>query len=205
MRIPLQPSSGSSRPHIWWCPVGPFSLLPMHAAGWYTDDATAVCASDYLVSSYLPTIRSMNAHSRMYDGNVLQIVQPSLPEMAQFPSAFSVQTSAVQTTAPRGALLYSGSLHCVLDRRSPLDSEHGMLEPRTIHTSLLHLDFSSHLYGQNYKKSGDGTAKLSSEVVTAYFTLYDSVASNPSPMNEFTYLGPIMLAAGYRSVISAMW
>ncbi|EKM59784.1 uncharacterized protein PHACADRAFT_250514, partial [Phanerochaete carnosa HHB-10118-sp] len=58
-RLMLQPSSGLARPRIWWCPVGPFPPLPLHAAGRYAPDAPVTCTADFLVSSYIPTISAL--------------------------------------------------------------------------------------------------------------------------------------------------
>ncbi|KAF9007517.1 CHAT domain-containing protein [Cyathus striatus] len=49
---------------VWWCPTGPFSFLPLHAAGIYEEDISlsefqSECVSDYLISSYIPTIGSL--------------------------------------------------------------------------------------------------------------------------------------------------
>jgi CHAT domain-containing protein len=43
---------------MWWCVTGELSFLPVHAAGRY-HTTSAVCASDYLVSSYIPTLHSL--------------------------------------------------------------------------------------------------------------------------------------------------
>ncbi|TFK33703.1 CHAT domain-containing protein [Crucibulum laeve] len=40
---------------VRWCLTGPFTFLPMHAAGRYDFE----CASDYLISSYIPTISAL--------------------------------------------------------------------------------------------------------------------------------------------------
>ncbi|KAF8996692.1 CHAT domain-containing protein [Cyathus striatus] len=47
---------------IWWCPTGNFSFLPLHAAGIYEEGISLhqppESISDYLISSYIPTIAS---------------------------------------------------------------------------------------------------------------------------------------------------
>jgi len=43
-----------------WCPTGLFSFLPIHAAGIYDDAGHAIdCASDYVISSFTPTIGAL--------------------------------------------------------------------------------------------------------------------------------------------------
>ena len=42
-----------------WCPTGLFSFLPIHAAGCYNNELAIECASDYIISSYTPTISAL--------------------------------------------------------------------------------------------------------------------------------------------------
>ncbi|TFK33856.1 CHAT domain-containing protein, partial [Crucibulum laeve] len=46
-------------PLLRWCPTGPFSFLPLHAAGRYSSISMTDCAPDYIVSSYIPTLGSL--------------------------------------------------------------------------------------------------------------------------------------------------
>jgi CHAT domain-containing protein len=55
-----QRATGRSRPRLHWCTNGGFVFLPLHAAGIYQGPASAqVCCSDYLVSSYTPTVSAL--------------------------------------------------------------------------------------------------------------------------------------------------
>jgi tetratricopeptide (TPR) repeat protein len=47
-------------PRLWWCPTGPLTVLPLHAAGHHTTRDT-VC--DRVISSYTPTLRALT-HAR---------------------------------------------------------------------------------------------------------------------------------------------
>ena len=44
-------------PQVWWCPTGPMTFLPVHAAGYHHGDARSVL--DRTISSYTPTLRSL--------------------------------------------------------------------------------------------------------------------------------------------------
>ena len=46
-------------PVLQWCPTGLFSFLPIHAAGCYHNELAVECASDYIISSYTPTISAL--------------------------------------------------------------------------------------------------------------------------------------------------
>jgi hypothetical protein len=55
-----QKSTGRSRPRLHWCANGDFVFLPIHAAGIYTGpQASQACCSDFVVSSYTPTISAL--------------------------------------------------------------------------------------------------------------------------------------------------
>lgn len=58
-------SDYSNWPKIWWCPTGPLSYLPLHAAGYHRDvrHGPNRCVIDRVVSAYTPTIRAMK-HAR---------------------------------------------------------------------------------------------------------------------------------------------
>jgi CHAT domain-containing protein len=43
------------RPHVWWCPTGPLTFLPLHAAGRHDTPGESVI--DNFTSSYTPTLR----------------------------------------------------------------------------------------------------------------------------------------------------
>lgn len=52
--------NGPRWPRLWWCPTGPLTLLPLHAAG-HHDRAGSAGDSvlDRVVSSYTPTLRAL--------------------------------------------------------------------------------------------------------------------------------------------------
>jgi CHAT domain-containing protein len=55
-----QRATGRSRRRLHWCANGGFVFLPLHAAGIYQGSASAqVCCSDYVVSSYTPTVSAL--------------------------------------------------------------------------------------------------------------------------------------------------
>lgn len=55
------PAQSQHLPRIWWCPTGPLTLLPLHAAGHHHADRGAAPQSvlDVAVSSYTPTLRAL--------------------------------------------------------------------------------------------------------------------------------------------------
>ena len=53
-------TSDEPLPRIWWCPTGPLTLLPLHAAGYHASrGGTPQSVLDVAVSSYTPTLRAL--------------------------------------------------------------------------------------------------------------------------------------------------
>jgi CHAT domain-containing protein len=68
--------------HICWCPTGPFTFLPIHAAGLYGTEKTESVA-DYVVSSYTPTISALlNTTPRVPKSfKILVVIQCDKPQV----------------------------------------------------------------------------------------------------------------------------
>jgi hypothetical protein len=81
------PPAGQAWPRVWWCPTGPLTLLPIHAAG---DHGTAGAAVlDRVVSSYTPTLRALlEARAAGAPGpeKVLFVGMPETPGQADLPN-----------------------------------------------------------------------------------------------------------------------
>ncbi|KAG9127028.1 hypothetical protein FRC07_000955 [Ceratobasidium sp. 392] len=53
----MNPPPNEELPHITWCPTGPLTFLPLHAAGDHESPGRALL--DYAVSSYTPNLTSL--------------------------------------------------------------------------------------------------------------------------------------------------
>jgi CHAT domain len=57
---------GQVWPRLWWCPTGPLTVLPLHAAGYHDpgNEHRGRSALDRVISSYTPTLRALiRAHT----------------------------------------------------------------------------------------------------------------------------------------------
>ena len=83
---------GQPWPHVWWCPVGFLSYLPLHAAG-HHDEAVSQAgarprnALDRVVSSYITTLRGLAYARAQRPGNDRTIIAavpdaPGVPPLA---------------------------------------------------------------------------------------------------------------------------
>jgi tetratricopeptide (TPR) repeat protein len=55
----FQKAAGSGRSRVWWCVTAKLTFLPIHAAG-ITEGNAMESASDYFVSSYIPTLSALS-------------------------------------------------------------------------------------------------------------------------------------------------
>jgi CHAT domain-containing protein len=53
------PGPAQAWPRLWWCPAGPLTLLPLHAAGYHEETGAGRTVLDRVVSSYTPTLRAL--------------------------------------------------------------------------------------------------------------------------------------------------
>ncbi|MFF8595806.1 CHAT domain-containing protein [Streptomyces sp. NPDC015220] len=198
-------------PRIWWCPVGPVALLPLHAAGRHTDRSTADSVMDRVISSYTPTIRAL-AHvrglPRPRSSSAAVVAVPDAPECPLLDSAV-VEADAVRALVrdavvlpPPGArtdrdsvvraLRQHGIIHLachgVADWNDPARSRlilHDHLtQPLTLHAiTQLHLE----------------SAEL------AYLSACSTTDGNPLQVDESTQLTAAFQLAGFRNVIGTLW
>ncbi|PSL45976.1 CHAT domain-containing protein [Saccharothrix carnea] len=169
---------------LWWCPVGPFGLLPLHAAQWH--DPVALTDSgvlDRVVSSYTPTLRALlEARERPeVEADVLAVALPETPGKPPLPHAVeevrsigparSVLDSARATvTAVRAAvaehswLHYAG--HSSQDLRHPAATRLDLHDGGLAAIDLARLDLSAaELAYLSSCESGLGGADLPDEAI----------------------------------------
>ena len=88
-----QPPADVAWPRLWWCPAGPMTMLPLHAAGRHRDQrkagTDAETVPDLVVSSYTPTLTSLlRARSAMRPAGtprVLAVGMPTTPDAGDLP------------------------------------------------------------------------------------------------------------------------
>jgi hypothetical protein len=81
-------------PRLWWCPTGPLTMLPLHAAGRHGVPGASVI--DRVVSSYTPTLRAlMEARARQTADVPASMLVVALPETPGQPSLPNVDREVV--------------------------------------------------------------------------------------------------------------
>ncbi|KIM86572.1 hypothetical protein PILCRDRAFT_815805 [Piloderma croceum F 1598] len=195
-------------PRIWWCATGPLTFLPIHAAGLYNTHDAGSKLSDFVASSYTPTLTALLeppfTMQQPFQG-LLGVSQPCTPGLSRLPNAekelaqIEQLDSSLHVHSLLGELATTESVlkgmeqhswihlacHAVQDTSEPTQSafclQNGMLTLSKIITkSFPHADFAF----LSACQTATGDEKLSEEAV---------------------HLAAGMLAAGYKSVIATMW
>ncbi|MFF7639880.1 CHAT domain-containing protein [Streptomyces canus] len=198
--------SRGSRRRLWWCPTGPLSLLPLHAAGHPGDlDRSLLHRA---VCSYTPTLRALvTAHrSREADADPRMLIvampngpgQPPLPDAARerdhlralFPTPLSTVLSDDVATRDK-----------VLDA---LSSHHW------VHFSC-HGEEIVGAPAQSRLMLADGPLTVADLIAArpsgefAFLSACQTAASGVTLLNETITLAATLHYAGYSHVIGTLW
>ncbi|KAF5331233.1 hypothetical protein D9611_013063 [Ephemerocybe angulata] len=205
-------ASGEEPPRLWWCPTGPLSFLPLHAAGLYRGpDAESVF--DYVVSSYTPTVtattdRVKNHHS--IDSHALGLFLTSQPH-ASSASPIPGTTKEVQTIFKRAE--ESGvrvsklegnemSVATCLDQMQEFSCIHLACHGSQNAAEPLQSRF---LFHQGDLELGTIIKSNLKNADLAFLSACQTSTGQEALSDEAVHLAAGMLAAGYRRVIGTMW
>ncbi|KAF8810864.1 hypothetical protein BYT27DRAFT_7253320 [Phlegmacium glaucopus] len=207
------PPNPSDRSRIWWCPTGPLAFLPLHAAGIYGSAyERGSCISDFVVSSYIPTVRSLNdkfiaSSTSSRCTSVVLISQPNTPGLSSIPST-RTETHALE------ALMKGTAVDALLLEDSKATREKVKAEMKS--RSWAHFACHGVQDVDHPLKSGlclhDGRLELleimKEEIPNldlAFLSACQTSKGDLTLSEEVVHLTAGMLAAGYRGVVGTMW
>ncbi|KAF8991223.1 hypothetical protein BDQ17DRAFT_1371007, partial [Cyathus striatus] len=200
----LQPPP-DKRPRLWWCPSGPFSFFPIHAAGTGFGTTDAQFASDYILSSYIPSVEALiNVRQEMYslplasELQALIVAQPETPGHTSLPKT-AKELEMIQSLVPPKQLLRIGNLletseesllatnanRNVEDVKDPLNSGFELTNGRLTLSTL--------------------TSCHTPKAFLAYLSACESAANDQELPDESLNLAAAMLYTGFKSVVGTMW
>ncbi|KZV67211.1 hypothetical protein PENSPDRAFT_755069 [Peniophora sp. CONT] len=199
-------------PHVTWCPTGPLTQLPLHAAGIY-DEGSGPRIYNCVVSSYTPSLSALTrsidavAKQRHVNPSVLVVTQPNTPGMPPLPgttvegerlrqvlsqaqiahSAFNGKQAS--TTAVRAALDDHPWLHLAChgsqDITDPMKSAFALYDGPLSLTDLM--------------------ATTANNAELAFLSACQTAVGDEKIPEESMHLAAGMLAVGYKGVIATMW
>ncbi|MBE1489173.1 CHAT domain-containing protein [Plantactinospora soyae] len=199
------PRDGTAPPRVWWCPTGPLTLLPLHAAG-RPGTGHHDTVLDRVVSSYLPTLGTLHrarAGGGGTSSKVLLVDQPATPGQAPLPFAAEEArrlTARLHPTTTLSGPRATGDV--VLDHLAGHGWAHlcchGEQDPAEPGRSALHLhdrplsvaEISRHRfpYGQ-----------------LAYLSACETSTGGVRLLDEAMHLSCAFQTAGFRHVIATLW
>jgi CHAT domain-containing protein len=194
-------------PRVWWCTTGFLTFLPIHAAGIYGEKAfLGSQLSDFVVSSYIPTLSSLITDSRPTTLPNHQVLAVALPNESGLPGtrreldcvANRVGNSNVKKLLESEATLENViagleessfvhfACHGVQDHTSP--NESALLLANSSRLTLSHLNHLSLHHAQ-----------------LAFLSACQTATGDEMLVGEAVHLAAGMLSAGYKGVIATMW
>ncbi|RXW15864.1 hypothetical protein EST38_g9990, partial [Candolleomyces aberdarensis] len=208
----LESSSATEFPRIWWCPTGPVSFLPLHAAGIYRGkDSDNIL--NYAVSSYTPSVALLAdrvKNDRPIDRDVSGLFLTSQPNVPNLPP--------ISGTTKEVRLIHAKAVEHEVRVLSLEGND------VTVDTALEHMErFSSiHLAChasqdqdealQSRFRFHDGRLELSKIIRKnlknadlAFLSACQTSTGEEKLSEEVVHLAAGMLAAGYRRVVATMW
>ncbi|VDB87833.1 unnamed protein product [Peniophora sp. CBMAI 1063] len=211
LQLLTENSSDEALPLITWCPTGPLTQVPLHAAGIYTDPL-GPRTFNYVVSSYTP---SLSALHRSYEGitkqhpdpRVLIVTQPATPKHSPLPG-----------TKAEGIRLQEILSHAHIDRellnhdQATIDSVsagmskyawvhlacHGVQHPDDATKSAFAL-YDGHLTLSTLMSTAASDAEL------AFLSACQTATGDENNPEEAAHLAAGMLAVGFKGVVATMW
>ncbi|KJA22791.1 hypothetical protein HYPSUDRAFT_138698 [Hypholoma sublateritium FD-334 SS-4] len=210
----LIPPTSASRPRIWWCPTGPLAFLPLHAAGVYGKSCLpGSCISDYVVSSYTPTIHSIQekfAASSTLSGptKLLLISQPNTPGLRPIPATkteINALDILMEGTANVNTLLLQDAEATIDKVKDEMKSHnwvhfacHGIQSQKNPLESGVYLHDGCLELLEIMKHKTDNS-KL------AFLSACQTSMGDNKLSEEVVHFTARMLSAGYCGVIGTMW
>ncbi|MFJ8845647.1 CHAT domain-containing protein [Streptomyces cyaneofuscatus] len=200
---------GTTPYRLWWCPTGPLSLFPLHAAGHPADPGRSLL--DRAVSSYAPTLRALvNAHRSPGPGpadddpRMLVVALSRTPGRMPLPNAARERDHLVSLFPPPAGTVLSdddatrdGVMEALAHHRWVHFSCHGEQVLDAPAESRLLLTDGPLTVARliEHMPSGEFAFLSACQTASSGVTLLDEVITPASALHH----------AGYRHVVATLW
>jgi CHAT domain-containing protein len=211
----MQRAAGRARPRLWWCVTGELGFLPIHAAGNFAHDRPE-CATDYVVSSYIPTLHSLVKAKRLFN----TIHRTSLAglivceELSESDAARHLPHAAGEVRlvnecfeAAQALVLNSISPHTSTSMlRALLQSAPAQILHLACHSIQDEDPLKNALVLQDGHFTIEDIMQLNlSHTVLAYLSACQTAKGHKSAPDQAIHIAASMLFCGVRSVVGTMW
>jgi CHAT domain-containing protein len=213
----MQPRTGRSRPRLHWCPTGNFVALPLHAAGIYGGpEHRRTCCSDYVVSSYTPTLSALlRAQTKAPQTapthvRILTVAEDSRTESAM-PRLWNVEQELKRVED----VVTASARDCTVDA-IPSAATVALVTDRIQSAHFVHLACHGTQDTTNALNSGfhlrDGKLTVSKlmglnldQAWFAYLSACETAKGDAKQPDQVVHLAAAMLFSGFKSVVATMW
>jgi CHAT domain-containing protein len=209
----IQKNIGFHRPRLWWCVTGEFSFLPIHAAGIH-QDGNLESASDYFISSYIPTLSALATARKGWDSLPSAMVTGVLAGCATSPR--QVPLLNVEREIEVTKVCFERAAANILHLSSPNTAVQVLreaLEGQSAH--ILHLA----CHGEQADSALESAFLLSDgklaihdlmtmrlpDAVIAFLSACQTARGSSLHPDQAVHLAASMLFCGFRSVVGTMW
>ncbi|KZV70928.1 hypothetical protein PENSPDRAFT_631053 [Peniophora sp. CONT] len=209
---PILQALGKLLPHVIWCPTGPLTQLPLHAAGIYNQKQPGQRVFDFVVSSYTPSLSTLlRCLEKTGDHNtspsMLLVAQTDTPR----PGLNLLPHVRDESTSLRAIL--HGDEHTFLeDEQATVES---VLSAITRHTWV---HFACHGSQNSHDPTltsvelhdrpltlADLMKTVSTEAELAFLSACETAVGDQKVPEESAHLAAGMLAVGFKGVVATMW
>jgi CHAT domain-containing protein len=193
-----------------------FSFIPIHAAGMYGSTATE-CCSDYVVSSYIPTIASLvNAQEKqgrlaLANVKVLPVAEPLAPGYPPLPQTVTEVCTVARLALAAGLTPFENA-----DDSPDSGVTVEAVKKKLPRANVLHLACHGVQESRSPLESGfclrDGRLTIG-DIMTfdlrnaafAFCSACETAKGDEAQPDQIVHLAAALLFAGFKSVIGTMW
>jgi CHAT domain-containing protein len=215
----VQKASGRYRRRIHWCPIGTLVFLPIHAAGVYSGGRLQEGCSDYVVSSYTPTLSALhrartNLAPITRDRSLMLLAAGASETVPSLKMPFLYNVQAEVTDVARMARA-TDQIQVIEYGRTSAAKIHEVVDalPRA---DVVHLACHGVQDLEDPLKSGFclGDGKLSvSELMgiklehpfLAFLSACETAKGDRNQPDQVIHLAAAMLFCGFPNVVATMW
>jgi CHAT domain-containing protein len=204
-----QRANDQDRPRLHWCPVGEFTFLPLHAAGIYTGE-DQVCISDFVVSSYTPSLSSLIQARKNFEPvqlselKALLIAEPAAANhtpLLEVKREVEVVSTLLEAVRIQHCVNMAPTVEAVLDSLPNAHFVHmvchGLQQPEAL---------------KSYFTLHDGQLSIAAltkvqlpNALLAFLSACETAKGDQHQPDQAVHLAASMLFCGFRSVIGTMW
>jgi CHAT domain-containing protein len=212
-----QPASGRSRPRLHWCATGDFAFLPLHAAGIYDGPShRKVCCSDYVVTSYTPTLSTLlRAQNKAPQAAPAGFNILAIAEDCRTSRTMSRLWNVAQEVAHIEDTVRESTLDCTVETLADAATvervTHRMQSAQFVHLACHGTQHPTDALESGFYLS-DGTLTVSKlmdldldQAWFAYLSACETAKGDARQPDQVVHLAAAMLFTGFKSVVATMW